>query len=129
MTRLFLLLLTLLTDMDICPAAKIILRISDPWELGQALKWVAFEAEIVSLSGDDVILRLLKPFVYRNTNCEYFVASPRHEGDHVDLLREGRSLFCGLTCITPEQASSKNPFDLSSWRGGVVIIGNLNLTL
>lgn len=112
--------------MNTQPTVKVILRISDPWELGEALKWEAFDAEIVSMTGDDILIRLLKPFVYRETTCEFFVASPRYEGDHVELLRDGKSLFCGITRITPEQANSDNPFDLSKWRGGIAIIGSLD---
>ena len=105
---------------------KVSMRISDPWELGEALKWEAFDAEIVAVSDDNVLIRLLEPFVYKETTCEYFVASPRHEGDHVDKFRNGKSLFCGLTHITSEQAKSDDPFDLTKWRGGIAIIGNLD---
>lgn len=102
------------------------MRISDPWELGEALKWQAFDASIISVEGDDVLIRLLKPFVYKGVICEFFIASPRHEGDQVACLANGKSLFCGMTHIPPEQANSNRPFDLSSWRGGIAVIGNLD---
>jgi hypothetical protein len=103
------------------------MRISDPWELGEALKWETFDAEIISVIGDNILIRLLKPFIYKETRCEFFVASPWHEGDHVEALRNNKTLFCGMTRITPEQANSDNPFDLSCWREGIAIIGNIDL--
>lgn len=107
---------------------KVSMRISDPWEMGETLKWEAFDAEIVAVSGDNVLIRLFDPFVYKGTSCEYFVGSPRHERDHVDKLRNGKPLFCGLTHITSEQARSNDPFNLASWRGGIAAIGNLDPT-
>lgn len=113
--------------MNTLPTSTLIMRISDPWELGEALKWEAVEAEIVSVVGDNILIRFLKPFTYRETVCEFFVASPRYEGDHIETLCKDKKLFCGMTLITPEQANSSNPFDLSRWRGGIAIIGNLDL--
>lgn len=39
------------------------MRISHPWELGEALKWEAFDAEIVSVIGDNILVRLLRASV------------------------------------------------------------------
>ena len=114
--------------MDALLNTKVSMRISDPWELGEALQWQAFEAQIIAVSNDNVLFRLLDPFVYKGTTCEFFVASPRHEGDRVDKLRNGTSLFCGMTRITSEQAKSTDPFNLTSWRGGIAAIGNLDPT-
>lgn len=112
--------------MDTLLNTKVSIRISDPWELGEALKWEMLDAEIIAMGADNILIRLLKPFVYEATNCEFFVASPRHKGEHVEKLCNGQSLFCGMTRITSEQANSDNPFDLTSWRGGIAIIGNLD---
>lgn len=112
--------------MDTLLSTKVSVRISDPWELGEELKWEAFDAEIISVSADNILIQLLKPFVYKGTNCEFFISSPRHEGDHVEKLRDGKSLFCGMIHITAEQANSSNPFDLKGWRGGIAAIGNLD---
>lgn len=107
---------------------KVSMRISDPWELGEALKWKAFDAEIIAVRDETVLIRLLTPFLYEGTTCEYFVGSPRHDADHVDKLCNGKSLFCGLTRITSEQARSDDPFNLTKWRGGIAIIANLDPT-
>jgi hypothetical protein len=105
---------------------EVAMRISDPWELGETLNWKTFDAKIIAVSGDDILIQLLTPFIYKGTNCEFFIATPRHEGDHAEKLQAGESLFCGLTRITHEQANSNSPFDLKSWRGGITAIGNLD---
>ena len=105
---------------------KVSMRMSDPWDLGESVKWQSFNSEIIGVDNDQILIRLLEPFTYKGVVCEFFVASPRHEGDHVKTLHDGKSLFCGLTRISPEQANSHNPFDLSQWRGGIAIIGNID---
>ena len=105
---------------------KVHVRISDPWELGELIQWKALEATIVNVESDNILIKLLNPFAYKGNHCEFFVVTPRHEGDHLEKLRNGKSLFCGLTRITSEQANANNPFDLQSWRGGVVAIGNID---
>jgi hypothetical protein len=102
-------------------------RISDPWEIGEYLKWQALEAKIISITTEALLLQLNTPFMFESIHCEYFIASPRHEGDTVSQLLDGKPLFCGLTRISTDQANSLSPFDLSKWRGGIAIIGEIEL--
>ena len=113
----------------------IVIKLSDPWELGEALGWKELEGIIADvdvradkLYGNQEELALVKldsPFEYESTRCEYFVVSPRHEGSSLHSLISGDSVFCGITRISQEQAHSKDPFDLSKWRGGVAAIATL----
>jgi hypothetical protein len=107
----------------------VMIKISDPWELGESRKWQPFEGKILDTKVDGfckaLLIKLLEPFEYKKVNCEYFVANPRHEGSSYDELLQGKSVFSGLTCISPENAYSENPFDLSWWRGGVALIGEI----
>lgn len=103
----------------------IYVKVSDPWELGEALHWQPLSAAIVSIENESALVRLDSPFEFKNTVCEFFVASPRHEGDAMSDLIAGRPLFCGMTRISPEQAESSRPHDLSSWRGGIAMIATL----
>ncbi len=107
---------------------RIDVKISDPWELGEAVRWQPLAAKIVSIQGESVLLRLDCPFEFKATTCEFFVASPRLEGYSISELDEGKPVFCGLTRISREQAASSNPHDLSRWRGGLTLIGNLDPT-
>ncbi len=106
--------------------------VSDPWEFGTEHGTGPFLATIVgdnlttrNSHGDQgVLLQLAVPLVFQNTNCEYFVAQPRHTGDTLATLRR-TPVFCNLTAIPNDKALSGSPFDLSWWRGGVGLIGTL----
>jgi hypothetical protein len=109
------------------PDKSVLIRISDPWEIGEFLKWQALEAKVISITNEALLLKLNVPFMFRDVHCEYFIASPRHEEDTLSQLLDGKPLFCGLTRISADQANSLNPFDLSKWRGGLAIIGEIEL--
>lgn len=113
----------------------IVIRLSDPWELGELLGWQELRAVIIDAEAttdklyrsqqEMAIVRLDDPFVFRNTSCEYFVASPRHRGSSLRRLVSGQSVFCGITRISEEKAHSRDAFDLSEWRGGIAAIATL----
>lgn len=107
---------------------KVIIKITDPWELGEFLDWKSLEGSILLLSrsdGESALVKLDDPFTYKNIFCEYLIVSPRHKEGKFDDLIEEQSIFCNLIRISQEQADSKNPFNLSSWRGGIAIIGSI----
>lgn len=110
---------------------QVTIKISDPWELGESRKWQPFEGYILDTKDDgfckSLLIKLLEPFEYKKVNCEYFVANPRHEGDSYNDLLRGKSIFSSLTRIPSENADSENPFDLSWWRGGVALIGGIEV--
>jgi len=113
----------------------VVIKLSDPWELGEALGWKELEGVILDVDvridkyyGNQEELALLKldsPFEYNNTTCEYFIISPRMEGGSLNFLISGESVNFAMTRISQEQAHSKDPFDLSKWRGGVAAIATL----
>jgi hypothetical protein len=111
---------------------KIVLGISDPWDLGEQLGWPELEAAIVDIKFDDdmlisVIIKLSDPFKYKNLHCEYFIVSPRLEGGSFSQIQSRSGMFSGMTRIPPDQVGADDPFDLSYWRGGVSLIGNIML--
>jgi hypothetical protein len=65
------------------------------------------------------------PLSYDSTYCEYFVASPRHEGLDLESLVSGATVNLGFTRISPERATSTNALDLSWWRGAIGLIGTV----
>lgn len=104
---------------------EVMLKISDPWELGEAVRWEAFPAVLLTRQGESVLLRIKQPFEFKGKKREFFVASPRHRGDSMNQLYQGRSLFCGMSEIARDFAMSENPFDTSKWTGGIALIGEL----
>ena len=106
---------------------RVIIEISDPWELGEHRKWEHLTGIIIDVNenSDNLIIRIDQSFIFRNVECTYFIASPRHAGVDFKQFIHGESIVCGLTRITSEQANSRNPFDLSKWRGGIGIIGTI----
>ena len=111
---------------------KIVFKLSDPWDLGEQLGWVQLEATIINVKDagnvlNSIVIKLAKPFDYKNISCEYFIASPRHEGDDFSQLKQKQVVFCGLTRISSDQIAAVDPFDLSHWRGGIGLIGEIEL--
>ena len=104
---------------------EVMLKISDPWELGEAVQWEAFLAVLLTRQGERVLLRIKQPFEFKGKKREFFVASPRHRGDSVNQLYQGRSLFRGMSEIAHDVAMSESPFDTSRWIGGIALIGEL----
>jgi hypothetical protein len=45
--------------------SRVLIRISDPWEIGEALKWEALMAQIVAVGDNEVLLQLLNPFEHK----------------------------------------------------------------
>jgi hypothetical protein len=111
------------------PRIHIKIHISDPWDLGEALKWEPLEGGLIATNdlpiGGMALIKLDQSFNYKNTECEYFIATPRYSGANIGALAKGKPMICGITRIPKELAESQNPFDLSLWRGGVTIIGEV----
>ncbi len=117
--------------MDIV-GSSVEIQISDPFDLGVLLdgkpligKLLAYDAP----SDEDwnVLIRLNEPFDYSNAHCEYFVGGPRHVGTSLRAFVDGSRPFCSFTHISKERAQSQTPMDLTWWRGGIGIIGNLKM--
>ena len=108
---------------------RITIQLSEPWDLGQALSWQPLVAHILAAKPDEkdgvLLLQLEQPFVIGETQCEYFVARPRHKGVKIDALLTGSAILCALTRIPPDRLHVADPFDLGWWRGGVACIGEL----
>lgn len=111
---------------------KVAFGISDPWDLGEQLGWPTLEATIVNVKDESglpisIAIKLAKPFAYKNTQCEFFIVSPRLEGNDFSQLNKKQSVFSGFTRISSDQIAADDPFDLSHWRGGVALIGSIEL--
>lgn len=106
--------------------SKVMIRISDPFDLGEFLGWKGLEAHVKARNNSALLLRLSLPFEFRGVVCEYVVASPRHAGVTLDPLGRGESINCAHTRITSQAATSTEPLDLSRWRGGLAFLGTVD---
>lgn len=107
---------------------EVLITVSETWDFVSACGSGPFVAQIVASGRSSVLLRLDQPPVYQGVICEYFVAGPRTNGAAWSRFANGEPLFCALTLIPPQRANSAMPCDLSWWRGGIALIGDVVLS-
>jgi len=107
--------------------------ISEPWEarvfsgFGYAGKRALYIDQHYNCTVNCVLVQIETPFVYKETECEYFVCSPRHAGSSVDDIWGKRLVDFAIQPITQETAQSARWFDTTEWRGGVAFIGSIKI--
>jgi hypothetical protein len=110
---------------------RLILTISEPWELGEALKWLAIRGDLLRMvnneRGGQALIKLDEPFEHRGTVCYYLIASPRHAGFEMARLLAGETVLCSVTGTAEQPAEPSKSLDLSLWRGGIAFIGDVKL--
>ncbi len=103
--------------------------VSDPWELGVATNWVPIQGTVVEMraseNGGRALLRFDTPIEYRGATYAFAVASPRLDGQGVENFVAGTSTSASLIGISRDQAESSDPFNTSTWRGGLAFIGDI----
>jgi hypothetical protein len=72
----------------------------------------------VDLNIESLLLAFENSLNVGNQRYLFAVASPRHESVGLDVLVSGGVIGCGVTLIPSDRFDSKNPFDVSWWRGG-----------
>ena len=106
---------------------RVVISISDPWDLGEALKWPLLTGELLRLeedgSGGQTLVKLDDAINYRGSIWRYIVASPRHEGVDIAALRAGKKICGAFTAIRDQQAESGSPPPTQDWRGGLASLG------
>ena len=106
------------------------LIVSEPWEFVTQHGVGPFPVEILRTALDEdepaLLLRMSTTLEHNGVFCEYLIGRPRH-GDMAGLLG-GESVGFSFTVIPRERAESKDPFDLSWWRGGVGLMGEIALS-
>ncbi len=105
---------------------RVLLRLIDPWEMGEQLGWPAIPATVVREADDVWLVEIDRPFDYGDANYRFLVISPRHPGEQ--LAEHGAlSVICNMIRTTEERASSASPCDTSWWRGGHSMIGSVEV--
>jgi len=103
---------------------RVVLSLSDPWELGEALGWRPIRGVVTHQELDSWLIKIDAPFVHSDLEYQYVVISARHSGASLDQLRS-QQVPCNVVRTTPERAQSETPCDVSWWRGGGAIIGTI----
>ena len=101
------------------------LSLSDPWKLGEYLRWRSLEALVLREDHDGWLVELVQPFQYQDREYRYVVVQSRHEGEELAQVSEGVEISCCMTLTTVERANSDNACDVSWWRGGHAMIGSI----
>jgi hypothetical protein len=102
---------------------KVTFQVSDPWEFGTAVGTHAIgaivEQAFCSQTARDqkvvrherLLLRVDKPFAFKNHKCEFFVATPRLVGaTFAAMLGSTASVSAALTRIPAIEASADDLF-------------------
>jgi hypothetical protein len=107
----------------------IVITVSDPWDVGEALGWKTIRGQCVradsSGEGGRALIRFDEPLHYRDGTYRYAIASPRHIGRRIEEVAAGTTVDCVLIGISDEQAQSANALDANNWRGGLSFIGDI----
>jgi hypothetical protein len=100
--------------------------VSDPWEFARPDGSVVFEATVAKASTfasgieeERLLIEFQVPFAWRGTVYRHFVVRPHYGQGLVDDLTRGHAAECSLLAVSDDQARSADPFDISSWRGGL----------
>ena len=112
---------------------RISISVSEPWELGEALKWRPMRGELLQSVNDEpggrALVRLEEVIVYRGSVWRYVVASPRHPGKEIAAVQTGDKVLCAFTAVSEQQVEAGDPLETENWRGGLAFIGDFEPTI
>lgn len=109
------------------PLMRLSVIVTDPWDLGEYLKWAPLQGTVIRLlddtSGGRALIRLDAPLDYQDTRWKLVMASPRHERAKVSNLQFGAKVLCGILGVLDEQADA--PLLTMPSHSRLYFIGNL----
>jgi hypothetical protein len=84
------------------------------------------EGTIIGAKESTIALKLSAPVHLLNgTECGHLVASARHANTSLDDILSGKPAPCALTLVPLDKFDPLNPCDVSWWRGGGAVIGDI----
>ena len=84
------------------------------------------EGTIIGVGESSVSLKLSKPVQLPNgQESNHLVASVRHENKSLNDILSGEPVLCALTLVPFGQFDHLSPCDVSWWRGGGAVIGDV----
>lgn len=78
---------------------KVILRLSEPWEMGEEMAWPAIPATVIHRDAGAWLVEVDQPFDYNGAQYQYLVISPRHV-DGLLAQCTSMSVSCGMVKTT-----------------------------
>jgi hypothetical protein len=100
--------------------------ISDPWDVGEELRWAPLRGQLVRIEPDQrggrALIRFGTPVGFRGAVYQWAVIAPRHEGREVMEVVAGTKLEAAITCFADEPAQL---VDASDPRSGLRFIGDV----
>ena len=87
--------------------SKILLHLSKPWELGEALGWSDLPASVGRRRRDGWLVELEQPFRYHDAEYRYFLVSPRLEGSDLSDA-DSFEVPCRLVPLSSDAVTSEN---------------------
>lgn len=108
---------------------KINVTVSDPWEFVTEFGSGPFKFKILEVDKNfkKALIQFVPPLKSDSKRLTYFVVQVRHENESISNLVKNKSIACNLTGIPSDRLDLKKPFDLSWWRGGLVLLGTLSI--
>lgn len=91
--------------------SRIVIHLSKPWEIGEALGWEALPATVCHRDRERWLIELDSPFSFRHVDYRYFVVSPRLPGwglDDAEMLE----VPCLITPVPAARAMGDHPCDV-----------------
>jgi hypothetical protein len=111
--------------------SRIKVVLSDPWDLGESLKWQPLIGELVKfdfkIPSGRALIKLEQPLSYKGIFYQFAVAVPRHADCNFKTLQEGKKVFCSFIGISNEHAQSVNALSTEHWRSGLAFVGEIEI--
>ena len=107
---------------------RVLISVSEPWELGESVRWRLLAGEVLHSADDRALVKLDHTINFGGCSWGYVVVEPRHQGKRIDALQAGEKLICGFTGVSEEQVRKTPSLDTKNWRGGLAFIGDFEPT-
>jgi len=110
----------------------VLINLTDPWELGEALGWKSFKGKIIRIDSDKERWRALIELEYEMNHSglsfRFLVASPRHGEDRIEYMTHKKRVTCAFIGIQDVPKSAVYMPNTENWRGGIAFIGDMVLS-
>ncbi len=102
--------------------SKLVLHLSKPWEVGEALGWSPLPALIDRCDADRWLVELEKPFTFGHSEYRYFAVAPRLEGWSLEEA-DATEVPCKIVPVDPDPSAlariDQAAFDRTEMTGSV----------